>query len=94
MSIEEVQTRLEQVQAELANLTSAVAMLTDNQDLITTGLERHQAHHESVEQLLGQPITRAIVERMLLDVEARDSRAHAEAKRRDSKVIDVWGDGS
>ena len=79
--------RMVELEAEVAKLAAIVSTIAENGDLIATGLDRHQAHHEAVEQLLDKPVTRAIVERMLHDIDAIDKQKAKASREARSRVI-------
>ena len=79
--------RMVELEAEVAKLAAIVSTIAENGDIIATGLERHQAHHEAVEELLDKPITRAIVDRMIRDIAARDQTKRDAEREARAKII-------
>jgi hypothetical protein len=77
---------MELVEAK-ATMESTLTTFADNIDLLLRWADRHQAHHEAVEHILGNPLGREIAATLLSTIDAQDVMTWKALQEERKKVI-------
>lgn len=89
MTNEELErTVLEQSQI-IATMQDSISMCLEHLEILYAFQDRHQKHHEAVEELFDKPIERKVVEAMLMRIDKHDRESRKAAVEIKAKTLDL-----